>query len=229
MSTVKVIEIISRVENILQDSGIRWPRRELQQWLNEAYLNIVLARPDANAVTGTFICAEGTRQRLTDQFSDGLRILDVVRNVATASSKRVVRLVNRAILDDQRPSWHVESGSVNIQHWMFDPRQPKEFFVYPPATTSAQLEVVYTAPVGEHALTETQLNPDNADATVILLDDLYAGPIVDWMLYRAYSKDAEYGENQARAAGHFQAFSTTIGVKNTTDAAVDPKIPSKVT
>jgi len=138
-------------------------------------------------------------------------------------------MVNRAILDDQRPGWHVESGSASIQHWMFDPRQPKEFLVYPPATTSAQLEVVYTAPVGEHALSEENLDPSSGSTTTILLDDLYAGPIVDWILYRAYSKDAEYGENQARAAGHFQAFSATIGVKNSTDAAVDPKIPSKVT
>jgi len=138
-------------------------------------------------------------------------------------------MVNRAILDDQRPGWHAETGSINVQHWMFDPRQPKEFFVYPPATTSAELEVVYTAPVGEHTMLEEQLDPGSADPTVILLDDLYAGPIVDWMLYRAYSKDAEYGENQARAAGHFQAFSATISAKNATDSAVDPKIPSKVT
>jgi len=87
MATTKVIEIISRVENILQDSNVRWPRLELQQWLNEAYLNIVLARPDANAVTGLFTCAVGTRQKLTTQFADGLRILDVVRNMSAGSTK----------------------------------------------------------------------------------------------------------------------------------------------
>ena len=229
MATTKVIEIISRVENILQDSNVRWPRLELQQWLNEAYLNIVLARPDANAVTGLFTCAVGTRQKLTTQFADGLRILDVVRNMSAGSTKRVVRLIQRSILDDQRPSWHTETATESIQHWMFDTRQPKEFFVYPPATALAQLEVVYTAPVGANALTEAALDPTSGDATVILLDDLYAAPLVDWVLYRAYSKDAEYGENQTRAAGHLQAFTATIGAKTSTDGAADPKIPTSVT
>ena len=49
MATIKVIEIIARVESILQDTNVRWPRVELQRWLNEAYLSIVLLRPDANA------------------------------------------------------------------------------------------------------------------------------------------------------------------------------------
>ena len=42
MATFKVIDIISRVEAILQDTGTRWPRLELQKWLNESYLSIVL-------------------------------------------------------------------------------------------------------------------------------------------------------------------------------------------
>lgn len=229
MATVKVREIISRVENILQDNGIRWPRTELQQWLNEAYLAILLARPDANAVTGTYTCTAGTRQKLTTIFPNALRLIDVVRNLAATSTKRVVRQVARNILDDQRPDWHSETQTVNIQHFMFDPRQPKEFFVYPPANTSAQLEVVYTAPVAEHALTEGDLHPTTGSNAVINLDDIYAGPIVDWILYRAYSKDAEYGENATRAVGHFQAVQTAIGTKSTVDSAADPQVVGTVT
>lgn len=229
MASIKVVEIIDRVETILQDSNLRWPRLELQSWLNEAYLNIILARPDANAATGTFTCAAGTRQSLTAVFPSALRLLDVTRNLAAASSKRAVRQVNRHILDDQRPAWHAETASVDIQHWTFDPRQPKEFFVYPPATVAAQLEVVYTAPVGTHALTEEQLDPAGGNTTVILLDDIYAGPLVDWVCYRAYSKDAEYGENGQRAAAHLNAFTATIGSKNQTDSAANPVVPSAVT
>ena len=154
MATTRVIDIISRVEDISQDSGVRWPRLELQRWLNEAYLSILLARPDANAVTGTFTCAAGPRQSLLAQFPAGLRLLDVVRNLAATSSKRAVRKIDRRILDDQRPEWYAESETDDVQHWMFDPRQPKEFMVYPPASTDAELEIVYTASVGEHTLTE---------------------------------------------------------------------------
>lgn len=229
MATIKVIEIISRVENVLQDSGIRWPRTELQQWLNEAYLTIILARPDANAQTGTFSCVAGTRQRLNTVFPSALRVLDVIRNVAATSTKRVVRQIDRVILDDQKPTWHADTPVVNIQHFMFDPRLPKEFLVYPPATALAELEVAYTAPVASHALTETQLDPANLDTTVINIDDLYAGAIVDWILYRAYSKDAEYGENQNRAMSALNAFNAQIGAKSATDSAADPQVKGRVT
>ena len=228
MATVKVIDIISRVEHVLQDTNVRWPRLELQSWLNESYLAITLLRPDANAKTGTFTCAAGSRQVLTATFSSGLTLLDVTRNLASASTKKAVRLVSRSVLDDQNPAWHSETGTVNIQNYMYDPRQPKEFFVYPPATTGAQLEIVYTDTPSSHALTASALDPANNGTTVILLDDIYMSPIIDWILYRAYSKDAEYGANEARAAASYQAFTTAIGAKTQTDAAASPQSISAV-
>ena len=53
MATIKVIDVIKRVEDVIQDSNVRWPRLELQNWINESYLQIVLLRPDANSKTGT--------------------------------------------------------------------------------------------------------------------------------------------------------------------------------
>ena len=228
MATVKVREIIGRVEHILQDSNVRWPRLELQSWINEAYLASVLLRPDANAKTGTFTCAAGTRQVLTAQFSSGLQILDITRNLASTSTKKVVRIVQRSVLDDQKPTWHTETGTVNVQHYMYDPRQPKEFFVYPPATAAAQLEIVYVDVPGAHALSESALNPAGSDATVMLLDDVYMTPIIDWVLYRAYSKDAEHVANEQRAASAYQTFNAAMGAKSQTDSAVSPQKVSAV-
>jgi hypothetical protein len=229
MATVKVIDIIQRVEDVLQDSNIRWPRAELQNWVNESYLAITLLRPDANAKSGSFTCATGTRQTLTSEFPSALRLLDVTRNLATSSTKKVVRLVSRSVLDDQRPAWHAETGTVNVQHYTYDPRQPKEFFVYPPATTSAKIEVVYADAPGAHSLTEAQLDPAGSNAEVIKLDDIYMSPVVDWVLYRAYSKDAEYGANEQRAVSSYNAFNTALGNKTQVDAAVSPANASRVT
>jgi hypothetical protein len=229
MSTVKVTDIIRRVEDVLQDTNIRWPRTELQNWMNESYLAITLARPDANAKTGSFTCATGTRQVLTAEFPSGLRLLDVTRNLASSSGYKVIRLVARSVLDDQRPAWHAETGTTAIQHYTFDPRQPKEFFVYPPATTSAEVEVVYTDSPGAHVQTESQLDPTGNDATTILLDDIYMSPMIDWILYRAYSKDAEYGANEQRAQAAYNAFNSALNMKNQVDAAVSPSNMSKVT
>ena len=178
MATIKVIDVISRVESILQDTNVRWPLLELQKWLNESYLSIVLLRPDANAKCATFTCAAGSKQELTATsggFPSALRLLDVTRNVKTGSLKKVVRVVDRAVLDDQRPGWHAETQTDNIQHYTYDPRNPKQFYVYPPATAVAQLEVVYADAPGAHGQSESQLDPAINDSTVILLDDISNG------------------------------------------------------
>lgn len=235
MATVKVIDIIERVEHVLQDSNVRWPRLELQSWINESYLAITLLRPDANAKAATFTCAAGSRQVLTKTggggFPSALQLLDVTRNMKSGSTLKAVRLVSRAVLDDQRPTWHAETQSDNIQHYMYDPRQPKEFFVYPPATSTAQVEVIYADAPAAHALTESQLNPaaSSPNTTVINLDDIYMSPMIDWVLYRAYSKDAEYGANEQRAQASYGAFNAAIGAKSQTDSAVTPKIATSVT
>ncbi len=223
MASVKVVELIDRAQTILQDTtSVRWPVLELQKWLNDAYREITLLRPDANSQTGTYTCVSGTRQVLTTGFSNALRLLDVTRNVAASSNKYAVRLVDRNTLDDQRRGWHNETASVNIQHYMFDPKLPKEFMVYPPATTAAQLEVVYSSVPAAHALSEANLAPDSGDTTVINIDDSYANAILDYILYRAYSKDAEYAANAQRAVAHYQAMQTSLGTKTASDGASQP-------
>jgi hypothetical protein len=125
------------------------------------------------------------------------------------------------MLDDQRRNWYAETGTVDIQHFMFDARLPKEFLVYPPATVNARLEIVYSSVPLAHTLTEAQLiNP--ATAEVIRIDDSYANAMLDYMLYRAYSKDAEYAANANRAVAHFQAFQNALGVKSQTEAVSQP-------
>jgi hypothetical protein len=222
VATIKVIEVIKRVEDVLQDSNVRWPRVELQNWLNESYLQIALLRPDASSKTGTLTCVAGSRQTITSGFSTALRLLDVVRNLASSSDKKVVRLIDRSVLDDQRPAWHTDTASVNIQNYTFDVRQPKEFFVFPPATTSAQLEVVYADLPGSHSLSASALDPTGSNTEVIKVDDTYLSVITDWILYRAFSKDAEFAANAARAGAHYQTFMSSIGNKTQSDVGSSP-------
>lgn len=222
MSTVKVVEVIDRARTLLQDTtSVRWPLTELQLWLNDSYRDIVNLRPDANTQTGTLTCVAGPRQTVTSSFPNALRLIDIVRNVAATSDKSAVRITNRRMLDDQRRAWYAETAAVSIQHYMFDPRLPKEFLVYPPATTSAELEIVYSSVPQGHELTESELgNPATLDT--ISVDDSYAGAILDYILYRAYSKDAEYAGNSQRAVAHLQAFQTALTGKGQVEAASQP-------
>lgn len=222
MATEKVVTLVSKAQTLLQDvTSVRWPVLELQGWLNDAYREIVNLRPDSNTQTGTYSCAAGPRQVLTVQFPNALRLIEAIRNVATTSDKRAIRLIDRRVLDEQRRTWYAETPSVTLQHYMFDPRVPKEFLVYPPASSLAQLEVAYSSVPTAHTLTEAQLtNP--ATAEVIRIDDSFANALIDYVMYRAYSKDAEYAANANRAVAHFQAFQNALGVKGQTEAASQP-------
>lgn len=227
MAITKVIDIVRRAEKILNDEGgVRWTRLELQDWINDSYKEIVLIRPDANSQTATVTLAAGTRQKLGDagsiNLATALRVLDVVRNMAATSTKRAIRFIDRRILDDQLPAWHAETQSVNIVHWMMDPRTPKEFLVYPPATTLAQVELAYSSVPASHAIASGALDPTAGDTTVINIDDIYANVMLDYVLYRAYSKDAEYAANSQRSINHLNAFNAALGAKTTMDAATSP-------
>ncbi|MNR41654.1 hypothetical protein D3C85_1600680 [compost metagenome] len=55
------------------------------------------------------------------------------------------------------------------------------------------------------------------------LDDIYINPIIDFMLYRCFSKDAEYSANSNRAAGHYNAFLQQLGEKTQADASMEAR------
>ena len=224
MATVKVVEIISKAATLLKDvTGVRWPALELQGWLNDAYREIVNIKPDSNAKTGTYSCVAGPRQDITDTFAQATELLDVIRNVAAGSDKSAVKLITRQSLDDMNRSWYALTGAVTIERFAFDPRVNKEFLVFPPAAVGAQLEVMYASIPAAHTLTQQQLeNP--ATSEVIRLSDSYANALIDYVMYRAYSKDAEVVENVNRATLHYQAFQNGIGAKTRSDAAAQPGV-----
>jgi len=201
--------IVRRVVETLQDNtSVRWPVNELVRYLNDGQREIVLYRPDAMVTNAAVALAAGSKQALP---SNGTKLIEVVRN--TAGNKRSVRLVNREILDSQSPGWHNITGATEILHFMYDPRDPKVFYVYPPAAASgASLDVVYAA-----MPTDITEPADGSLYTAvsgnISVPDIYGNVIQDYVLYRAYSKDSEYAGNAQRAQAHYAAFANALGVE----------------
>ena len=158
MGTVIVESILCRAQIILQDTtGTRWPLQELLGWLNDAYREIVLLRPDAFAQIEDYVCVAGTRQDLKTQFPNALRLLDVVRNRPATGGGCAIRHLERRILDDQRPYWHGETPASKIQHYTFDSRAPTSFLTYPPAVAGTKLEVVFSSVPTEHLVADIDL------------------------------------------------------------------------
>ena len=213
MATTKVVDILDRAGIILQDNtNVRFPNEELLKFFNDAQKEVVLHRPDAKMVNTTFDCSSGSKQTLP---SAALRLIEVVRNVGG----RAVTQVQRRILDETLPNWHETAAGTNkIEHFVYDPADPKNFYVYPKAASGTHsLEIVFSSSPSEIAISNF-----SSDTSVISVDDVYSNCLLDYVLYRSYQKDSEFAGNAQRAMMHYQSFATALGIKTQADSATTP-------
>ena len=214
MATTKVSTILKNAQTILLDrTGTRWPLQELLGWLNMGQLAIVGHRPDALSKSEVFNTALGTFQQLPPE---ALRLIDVVRNEGV--SKRPVRKIDRHVLDDQHVDWHDESNPATaVDHFTYDDRNPKNFYLYPAPALNVPVRIVFSVAPSAIAIADFE-----TDATTISIDDTYANPLLDFVLFRAYSKDATYAGNAERASMAMQSFNNALGIKTQVDRAMSP-------
>ncbi|MFA5630342.1 MAG: DUF6682 family protein [Porticoccaceae bacterium] len=208
MGTINVSSVVSKAQIILQDTtGIRWPELELLGWLNDGQRDIAVHKPNAFVKNVSHSLAVGTKQTLP---GDGVLLIDIVRNLPNG---RAVRIVMREILDAQIPNWHSAPASGEIKHYTYSHLDPKTFYVYPPSNGGNNVELVYGAAPTEAALGGT-----------ITLDDIYATALLDYVLYRGYSKDTEYAADQNRSANHYAAYIATVSGKASVEGVVNPNM-----
>lgn len=216
--SITASSIIRRATDILQDkTSVRWTADELVRWLNDAQREVALYRPDAFSTYGSISLVAGTRQSLP---ANSVKLIDIVGN--TGGTKSAVRLISRRALDEQTPDWHNLTGVTAIKHYMYDPRDPRAFYVYPPAAGSgAAINAVYA--VYPTDVTEPAAGTDYTAVTgTINVQDVFANCLLDYILYKAYSKDSEYAGNTARAAAHYTVFANALGIEAKATAVMAP-------
>jgi hypothetical protein len=216
-----VQSVIDRVQTVLQDTtGVRWPVvAELVLWINDAQREIALLKPDASAINETVTLVDGTKQDIP---SAGNRLLKVVRNMSAASGgtgKRAVRLVDVEVLNGQTPDWHDptvagDAAHTNVvKHYIYEESNPRNFYVYPGVSGAAYLEIIYSS------------NPTTvAQGGNLSIPDIFANAVMNYVLYMAYMKDAEYAGNSQRANSHFALFTNSITGKGQIDAISNPNM-----
>ena len=208
-------EILTQASDLLFDeTNVRWPETELLRWMTAAQRQIVLHRPDAYAINQSVQLVAGTKQSLP---SNGIRLLRVVRNMGSDGSTpgRAIRWIDQDIMDAHVPAWHTETAATAVKHAMTDERDPKNYYVYPPVPASPQVHVEIIFSSEPSALT------DGTDT--IAIDSIYAGPILDFVLFRAFAKDTGHTVNERRSLQHLNHFHTALGVKSNIDLAMAPE------
>jgi len=216
--TIPVQEILDRVTDLLLDKDraddqARWSNDELIRWINDSRMAIITRKPSACSKIVTVALAAGSHQTIP---SNGVQLLDIICNMGMdgASPGRSIRRTDRQNLDDDDLYWQSATQKVEISQFTYDDRTPKDYFVSPPAKAGTQIKI-------SHAAIPDQVNApeDSLDVGLEVMD-----AVVNYVAFRAKSKDAEYA-NAAEAAGFYGAFGDALGVQTQTQAAASPNQP----
>ena len=221
MGTITAQSIINKASTLLLDtSNVRWSRAELLGWLNDGQRQIVTMAPSATNKVATMRLVAGTRQNIP---SDGWTLLNIIRYMGTDGTRpgRAVRVTSQQLLDSYNPNWHSSTPSVVPQSYVFDQQDMTAFYVYPPNTGNGYVQLNYS-PEPADLISESQ---------PIVVRDIFQTALLDYILYRACSKDAEYAPGLQLAAGYLQTFNLAMGVKqdaeikNSPNQSLQPRNP----
>jgi len=202
-----VRSILNRAAALLNDEEhTRWEESELLEWLNDGQRAVAKGpATDVYVLRANITATAGTVQSLP---SNGIRLVDVVKNV---SGGRAIQQTDYAIVDVLSSVWRAAAAGV-AENFFYDERNPKQFEVYPPQAGGELIEVVYNAQPG--------------DATIngnIVISDMYADSLIDYIVYRGLSKDTEdSAAGLGRATAFYRAFLAGIGFKESVDTATEP-------
>lgn len=190
-------QVATDVRDALFDTDkIRWQDPDILRYINDASRAIVDVVPSAHTARAQVSLVSGEIQVIPD---DGVVLLSVSRNVGD-------RAVRRVDLDDMNaghPNWVVETPQKLIRQYMFDPDTPTQYLVYPPSDGTSELELTY-------AVLPAQIADLGDD---LPLRDTYKLAYVNYVLYRAYARDADYAANRDLSTWYFQQFAQGLGVK----------------
>ncbi len=146
MPSITVQSILTKAKTLVQDvTGVRHPDTELIGWFNDGQIEVSTIRTDACSILAPVPLVQGTLQSIP---SEGSALLKLTRNMGIdgAAPGRAIRKVPMDLLDGQVPDWHYKTAKTEIQHYVLDPRMPRQFYVYPPAVAGTQVEELYAAP-----------------------------------------------------------------------------------
>lgn len=214
MSTT-ALQIISQAADLLVDSGYgRWSQAFHLTSLNAGQRHAALVKPDVYTKIATVAVVAGVNQTVP---SDGHKFLEPLCNMADSGGTQpgdVVTMATRELLDRVQPGWRSASQASAVENCLYDPRNPRGFYVSPPGTGNGYMQILYAA-----------IPPTIATVNdPITLSDLFSNALLDYVLYRAYARDGEDTANGQLALAHLQAFSAALGVDSQNVLALNPNI-----
>lgn len=212
MALVAVNTVLAQAATQLLDANnVRWEQAELLDWFNQGQIEIVGFKPTAYVVTASEPLVEGPKQTIP---SVATLLVAIIRNMGLngTTSGSTIGLVPKQLLDDFTPNWTMATASAVVKHYTYDPNNPKVFYVYPPQPngvgTQGYVEMQYVS-----TPTTASLGGNGS------LSREYEPALLNYILYRAFSKDAEFSGNVALAESYYKQFLLSVGAKISSEKA----------
>ncbi len=196
---------------------VRWPVSELLLYLTEATAAIAQGRPSVFTVSANIELAPGSTQRLPDQYC---KLLDIHFNVNPDGSEgsNVFPAVHDLQQAFPKPGCPYSGG---IQSYSYFDSSDRYYGVNPAVPQG----LTYTPKVQAVLMLTPQVVTSASQPLYLPGSDpqLFQGALVDWMLYRCYSKDEESNTSLERAQMHFRSFQAYLGISAAVAAAQNRK------
>ena len=210
---ITVQSIVDKLaDGILNDSNNdRWSVDELVDWINDAQLQIATSTSDGYLVTTANVTVDsGSRQTMP---ADAIRLIDITNAEDGSGALYLVVRKQKLYAAVLGTAFYNTTATDRVKEWYYDDANPLEFEVYPKGNGSGGLEIVYAA----HPPTLVIGSSD------IGVPAHYSTAIIDYVAYRAFSKDTEdVSADLGRASAFFQAFAVGIGMKAAEDVPGEP-------
>lgn len=221
---MKVSDIINRVTLLYNDMDyVRLSKHQYLEFLDDAINKLIMMRPDVWVKTDVVKLNPGIRQTIPD---DAYALIDIYCNATkeednTFTFGEPVFQVERRDLD-YFSDWRRTTPSDVVYEFVYDRKTPRQFFVNPPVAKDKDVyvEMAYSAPYVSFA----EMDDDVAMQQDLQLMGNYRGPIVDYMLYLAYSTDSTSANDRQIAQQCVQSFYQSLGQEYNASVIAMPKI-----
>lgn len=176
---MKASDILHPVMRSLHESltnPVRWSLEDLYGYLTDAMYQIVLVRPDAHSLVKSLLLqAYSTKQALPD---GGTQLLGITRNMGSDGQTPgvAITLVERPDLDAANLYWHTETGTTLIDHYAYNEKVPRVFWVSPVPAARVYIEIEYARIPAEITSMDDDLD----------LNSIWKGPLMNFVKHRCY-------------------------------------------
>lgn len=216
-----VQNVFDEVRRTIHDENptYRWSDAELMAYTNAAMRQIVSILPDANTVESVQTISNGIARQVLP--AGGIKFIKASRNYADdgTTPQGVIRYVEKDALDTYDPDWEYDTtvkadGANFFEHFCHDSREPDVYYLYPaPPTAIKKAAIVYSA--NPTAVTDV--------GNTIPLDDEFFNGIVQYVVYRALTKESRESLPDAFRAELWQNFLAALGMQNRADSGISPE------